>query len=61
MNNIFKVLEEALLTDERLVAEGKLLKNKAIELALKMDARLLRSLLKNETLSAFFFVDIDAA
>jgi len=59
MNNIFKVLEEALLIDERLVAEGKLLKNKAIELALKMDARLLRSLLKNETLSAFFFVDID--
>jgi adenine-specific DNA-methyltransferase len=59
MESIFETLEKTLLQDERLVAEGKLLKNKAIELVLKMDTVLLKLILTNNELSSFFFITID--
>ena len=38
MQNLLEELIQLLAEDERLVSEGKLLKNKVIELALNMDA-----------------------
>lgn len=43
MQNLLKELIKLLSEDDRLVSEGKLLKNKVIELALNMDAGLIRA------------------
>lgn len=59
MQNLLKDLTELLSKDDRLVSEGKLLKNKVIELALKMDAALIKHLLKSEPIKKHFFTDID--
>src|SRR3989344_1291392 len=59
MNDLYKKLIELLKTDERLVAEGKILKNKVIELSYKLDGDLIKLLLKNATLKKHFFADID--
>lgn len=59
MQNLLKDLTELLSEDERLVSEGKLLKNKVAELALKMDADLIKNLLKNAVIKKHFFSDID--
>jgi adenine-specific DNA-methyltransferase len=59
MQNLLNDLTELLSKDDRLVSEGKLLKNKVIELALKMDAALIKYLLKNEAIKKHFFTDID--
>ncbi len=59
MQNLLNDLTELLSKDDRLVAEGKLLKNKIIEIALAMDADLIKLLLKNKNIKQHFFVEID--
>lgn len=49
---------ETLKKDERLVADGKLLKNKIMELSLKLDSELLKRLLSNKTLKEAFFINV---
>src|SRR3989337_1087886 len=57
MQNLLAELTQLLSEDERLVSEGKLLKNKVIELALNMDAGLIKLLLKNESIKRHFFAE----
>lgn len=59
MKNLLDDLVEILSEDDRLVANGELLKNKVIELALSLDSKLLRILLQSEKIKEHFFVDID--
>lgn len=59
MQNLLEELIQLLSEDERLVSEGKLLKNKVIELALNMDAGLIKLLLKNESIKRHFFAEVD--
>lgn len=59
MQNLFKDLTALLSTDDRLVADGVLMKNKVVELALALDPQLLRHLLPNEAFKKHFFVDVD--
>ncbi len=59
MQNLLKDLTELLSKNDNLVAEGKLLKNKVIELALKMDTGLIKHLLKSKTIKKHFFTEID--
>ena len=59
MQNLLEELKKLLEQDERLVIEGKLLKNKIIELALKLDVDLIRLLLKSETIKTHFFREVD--
>src|SRR3972149_1048943 len=58
MQNLLEELIQLLSEDDRLVSEGKLLKNKVIELALNMDAGLIKLLLKNEAIKRHFFTEI---
>jgi adenine-specific DNA-methyltransferase len=48
--NLVEELIDLLSSDDRLVSEGKLVKNKIIELALNLDPLLLQYLLKAESL-----------
>ena len=60
MENILNNLENLLKKDERLVSsEGELLKNKIIELAIKLDKDLIKLLLTDERMKNVFFVDLD--
>ena len=59
MQNLLNDLTELLAGDDRLVSEGKLLKNKVIELGLGMDAGLIRILLGHPSIRQHFFVDVD--
>lgn len=59
MQNLLIELTELLSKDDRLVADGKLLKNKVIELALGMDADLIKLLLKNDNIKEHFFSNVD--
>ncbi len=59
MQNLLNELTELLAKDDQLVAEGKLLKNKIIELALKMDTGLIKLLLKSDNIKKYFFTDVD--
>ncbi len=59
MENLFNNLKSLLQKDERLISEGKLLKNKIIELALKLDKELIKLLLSNRKMEEVFFIDID--
>ena len=59
MQNLFQELVDLLSVDDRLVSEGKLMKNKVVELALNLDPLLLKHLLKSESLKKHFFGDID--
>ena len=59
MQNLLNELKQLLLQDERCVAEGQLLKNKVVELALSIDAQLIKLLLKNKSIKKHFFTDID--
>jgi adenine-specific DNA-methyltransferase len=61
MENLLDNLKTLLKKDERLVSEGELLKNKIIELALKLDKDLLKLLLSNKKMKEVFFVDVDGA
>lgn len=59
MKTLLDELQTTLQQDERLVIDGKLAKNKVVELALKLDKDLLKLLLTNEKLKERFFKDID--
>lgn len=59
MQNLLNTLTEILAQDDRLVMDGKLLKNKVIELALAMDPFFLRLLIQNESVKNHFFTEID--
>ncbi|MEM3871979.1 MAG: site-specific DNA-methyltransferase [Nitrososphaeria archaeon] len=56
---MFERLKELLKNDERFVSDGKLLKNRIIELGLKLDKQLLKLLLNDERIRAYFFEDVD--
>ena len=59
MQNLLNELKQLLQQDERCVTEGQLLKNKVIELALAVDAGLIKLLLKNKNIKRHFFTDVD--
>lgn len=59
MQNLLDDLNNLLYRDERLAANGNLLKNKIIELALQPDSQLLQLLLSNERIKNHFFKKID--
>ena len=55
MQNLLDVLLKTLKNDERLLVDGKLAKNKIIELALAMDESLITLLIKNKPIKKHFF------
>lgn len=57
--NLLEELTRLLETDPLLVSEGKLLKNKIIELTLAMDASLIKKLIGHESIKKHFFADAD--
>lgn len=59
MQNLLNDLRQLLKQDDRLMVEDELLKNKIIELALKLDENLIRLLLSHSRLRQHFFADID--
>jgi len=61
MQNLLENLKKLLLKDERLVSEGGLLKNKVIELAIKIDKDLIKLLLADEQIKEVFFTEVDKA
>lgn len=56
---LLEELKLLLEKDERLVSEGKLLKNRIVELALKLDKYLIKLLLSNERVKEHFFTEVD--
>jgi len=61
MENLLNNLKNLLQKDERLVSEGEILKNKVIELAIKLDKDLIKLLLSDEKMKEVFFVNVDGA
>jgi len=59
MQNLLNDLTLLLEQDLRLVAEGKLLKNKIVELALALDAGLIKLLLSHDAIKKHFFVEVE--
>ncbi|AXQ99180.1 DNA methyltransferase [Pseudoalteromonas piscicida] len=59
MKTLMDAVIESLQTDERLIIDGKLAKNKIVELALNLDTTLIRQLLSNEKIKSHFFTDVD--
>ncbi len=59
MQNLLQELTELLSSDDRLVSEGRLMKNKIVELALAVDPLLLRHLLGNLSMKRHFFTEVD--
>lgn len=59
MQNLLNDLTQLLKQDERLVADGKLLKNKIIELGLQLDHSLIKLLLSHDTIKKYFFQQVD--
>lgn len=59
MQNLLNELKDILQQDDRLVVDGKLLKNKIIELALQLDPSLLKMLLKDAGIKKHFFQEVD--
>ena len=60
-NNLLANLKTLLQKDERLVSEGELLKNKIIELAIKLDKDLIKLLLADKQMKEIFFTEVDKA
>lgn len=60
MQNLLNDLVELLKQDERFVSEGKLLKNKIIELSLALDPSLLKLLINHEGIKKHFFQDVES-
>jgi len=58
MQNLLDHLEKVLLSDNRLNSEGRLLKNKIVELAIKYDEELLDLLLQDMKLKDIFFIQV---
>ncbi len=61
MQNLLDNLVTLLHKDERLVSEGDLLKNKVIELAIKLDKNLINLLLSDPKIKDTFFIETGAA
>ncbi|GFO73343.1 adenine-specific DNA-methyltransferase [Bathymodiolus japonicus methanotrophic gill symbiont] len=61
MQNLLKELIGTLKNDERLIIDGRLVKNKVVELALAMDEGLISLLLGNESIKKHFFKEIGKA
>ena len=61
MENLLDNLKNLLQKDERLVSEGRLLKNKIIELALKLDKDLIELLLSDKQIKEVFFTQVGKA
>ncbi|MDD3734968.1 MAG: site-specific DNA-methyltransferase [Candidatus Pacebacteria bacterium] len=61
MQNLLDNLKTLFQKDERLVSEGELLKNKIIELALKLDKELIELLLSDEQMRDVFFKQVGKA
>ncbi|WP_430936172.1 DNA methyltransferase [Saccharicrinis sp. 156] len=59
MQNLLNDLIGLLQQDERLVVDGKLLKNKIIELALQLDPALIKMLLSHESIKKHFFENVE--
>lgn len=59
MQNLLNELKDLLQQDDRLVVDGKLLKNKIIELALQLDPMLLKMLLSQPSIKKHFFQEVD--
>ncbi len=59
MKNLLDNLKSLLQKDERLVSKGELLKNKIIELALKLDKILIKLLLSDKKMKEAFFVCVE--
>lgn len=59
MQNLLQELTDLLSTDDRLVSEGRLMKNKVVELALNLDPLLIRHLLKSESMKSYFFSEVE--
>ena len=59
--NLLDNLKTLLQKDERLVSEGELLKNKIIELAIKLDKDLIRLLLADKQMKEIFFMEVGNA
>ncbi len=61
MENLLDNLKILLKKDERLVSEGELLKNKVIELAIKLDKDLIKLLLADKQMKEVFFTEAGKA
>mgnify|MGYP001133039620 CR=1 FL=1 len=59
--NLLDNLKSLLQKDERLVSEGELLKNKIIELAIKLDKDLIKLLLADKQIKEIFFTEVGKA
>ncbi len=59
MQNILDEVTQCLKQDKRLVIDGKLVKNKIVELALALDESLIKLLLKNASIKKHFFREVD--
>ncbi len=59
MQNLLNDLKKHLQNDNRLVVDGKLLKNKIIELSLQLDPSLLKMLLSEPSIKKHFFQEVD--
>ena len=58
LQNLLNDLKTLLSQDDRMMADGQLLKNKVIELGLALDADLLKLLLSHAAISKHFFTDV---
>ena len=61
MENLLDNLKILLQKDERLISEGELLKNKIIELAIKLDKDLIKLLLADKQMKEVFFTEAGKA
>lgn len=59
MQNLLLELQQLLQQDEHCILEGKLLKNKVIELALQLDPQLLKLLLSHDRIKKHFFQEVE--
>lgn len=59
MQNLRNELEQLLQKDNRLAIDGRLLKNKIIELSLQLDPSLIKILLSHQGIKKHFFVEVE--
>jgi len=59
MQNLYNNLAKLLKKDERFFVDGKILKNKVTELAIKLDKDLIKLLLKDKQIKEHFFEEIE--
>ena len=59
MMTLLEELKTVLKKDERLISDNKLLKNRIVELALKLDENIIKLLLSNKKIREHFFIEIE--